>query len=127
MLIPQLVLMDLPVQEFPAGDLLIEEGSPGTSVYVLEEGEVTIDIEGTEITRVNAKGAIFGEMSALLGRSRGATVKTSTTSTFYVIDDLLTFLRQNPEMSLLLLKLLAQRVDKMNQQVAEKKKWWKIF
>ena len=66
-------------------------------------------------------------MSALLGRSRSATVKVTTDSKFYVIDDLMVFLRQHPEMSLFLLKLLAQRVDGMNMQVTEKRRWWQVF
>ncbi len=127
MIIPQLVLMDVPIEEFPTGEMLIEEGAPGTSVYVLEDGEVSITIDGTEITRVSKRGAIFGEMSALLGKSRGATVTTSKESRFYIIEDLVTFLRQNPEMSFLLLKVMAERVEKANSQLAEKKKWWKIF
>ena len=127
MLIPQLVLMDIPVREFTAGEMLIEEGDPGTSVFVLEDGEVSVVIDGNPITTVDRKGAIFGEMSALLGRSRSATVTTTTESSFYVIEDLMTFLRQHPEMSLFLLKLLAQRVDGMNMQITEKKRWWQVF
>ena len=127
MLIPQLVLMEIPLKEFPAGETLIEEGDPGTSVFVLERGEVLIEIDETEIVKVSAKGAIFGEMSALLGRSRSATVKTTTESAFYVIDDMMTFLRQYPEMSLFLLKLLAERVDGMNMRITEKKRWWQMF
>ena len=43
-----------------------------------------------------------------------------------IIDDLLTFLRQNPEISILLLKSMAQRVQASNAQLMGKK-WWKFW
>lgn len=127
MIIPQLKLMGVNPEGVEQGVALIEQDMPGTSVFVMERGKVAVTIDGTEIAVVDKRGAIFGEMSALLGKSRGATVTTMADSTFYVIDDLLTFLRQNPEMSLLLLKTMAERVDRSNSQLAEKRKWWQLF
>ncbi len=126
MIIPQLVLMNVQEHEFDANEVLIEEGSPGTSVYILSEGEVCVSIDGKEINRITEEGAILGEMSALLGKSRGATVSVVQPSKLYVIEDLLTFLRQNPELAILLLKSMAARVDTANQQLMQKK-WWQFW
>jgi CRP-like cAMP-binding protein len=119
--------MDIEIRRFPAGEKLISQGDAGTSAYVLEEGEVIIDVDGKEITSVSERGAVFGEMSTLLGRKRGASVTTTKDSSFYVIDDLLSFLRQNGDLSIQLLKLMAQRVDEMDSVVINKRKWWNFF
>lgn len=74
MLIPHLVLTDVPIRKVPAGEQLIGEGSHGTSAFVLQEGEVRIDIGGKQIIFISDRGAIFGEMAILLNRPRGATV-----------------------------------------------------
>ena len=126
MIIPQLVLLEVQEQEFAVNTVLIEQGSPGTNVYVLSEGEVAISIGEREITRVTENGALFGEMSALLGKSRSATVTVTKPSKFYVLDDLLTFLRKNPELAILLLKSMAERVSIANEQLQEKK-WWQFW
>jgi CRP-like cAMP-binding protein len=127
MLIPHLVLMNVPLRKVPAGVSLLEEGTPGKSVYVLEEGEVRITVGGREITYISERGAVFGEMAALLDRPRGATVTAVSDSRFFVIDDFLAFLRRDADLSLFLLRVLAQRIDEMNAQVAERSRWWQIF
>jgi len=124
MLIPQLILMNMDVRKFPSGATVLKEGEPGTSAFVLEEGEVVISVDGSEITSVSERGAILGEMSTLLGRNRGATVTTTRDSTFYVIDDLLDFLGKSSELSIQLLKLMARRIDEMDTVVINKRKWW---
>jgi CRP/FNR family cyclic AMP-dependent transcriptional regulator len=124
MIIPQLVLMGIEKKEFPAGHVLVEEGTAGGGFYVLDDGEVAITKDGKELARIGESGQIFGEMSALMGRSRRATVTTTRPSTFFMIDDLLTFLRRNPEMALLLLRIMAERVEAVNAQLAAKKHWW---
>jgi len=127
MLIPHLILMDKELQHFPAGTTVIREGEPGTSAYVLEDGEVVIQVEGKEVTSVSEHGAIFGEMSTLLERNRGASVVTTKDSSFYVLEDLESFLHQNRDLSYQLLRLMAQRIDEMDNVVVERRKWWHFF
>lgn len=120
-------LAGFPVRKVPAGDKLIEEGTSGTSAYVLDDGQVLIEICGHEIASISAPGAIFGEMAALLGRPRSATVTAMRDSAFLVIDDLQGLLRKDHEFSLILLRLLAQRIDATNTLAIDKKKWWQVF
>ena len=127
MLIPRLIMLDMAAQRIPGGEVLLEEGTSGTTAFVLEDGEVAIDIKGQEITTVSDHWAIFGEMSVLLDRPRGATVTTVRDSTFYVIEDLAAFLEEHPGMTLQLLKLLAERIDHMNILATDKERWWHII
>jgi len=127
MLIPHMILMDMPVKDVPAGTVLLKEGETGTEAYILREGEVVVEMGGSEITSVSERGTIFGEMSSILGRKRGASVTTTMDSSFFVIDDLMGLLGNNPKLTLQLLKLMTERVDEMNFLVTDKKEWWSIF
>lgn len=127
MLIPHLVLMDVPVRTIPAGGTLLEEGTSGTNVFVLREGEVRVTVGEREITFISERGAVFGEMAVLLGCPRAATVTAVAESSFFVIEDLRSFLRQDPELSWFLLQLLAQRIVEMNVLLTERHRRWHIF
>lgn len=127
MLIPHLLLMDVPVRTIPAGVSFLEEGTNGTNVFVLQEGEVRVTVGGREITFISERGAVLGEMAVLLDRPRGATVTTVAQSSFFVIDDLFSFLREDPELSRFLLRMLAQRIEEMNALISERSRWWQIF
>ena len=52
-------------------------------------------------------------------------------STFYVIDDLMTFLRLNPDIAMHVIRLLAERILVMNEHLSERATkgppWWKIW
>jgi CRP-like cAMP-binding protein len=82
---------------------------------------------GKEIVSVSEHGAIFGEMSTLLDRTRGASVITTKDSSFYVIEDLETALRENADLTYQLLRLMAQRIDEMDTVVVNRRKWWHFF
>jgi CRP-like cAMP-binding protein len=62
----------------PAGQLVIREGDPGRSFYVIVEGEVRIyktGEDGRELTLARlGEGAFFGEMALLSGAPRTANV-----------------------------------------------------
>lgn len=61
---------------FAAGEVVVREGAPGTSMFVVSRGEVvvTIDPDQREVARIGP-GGFFGEMSLLTGAPRNATVR----------------------------------------------------
>jgi diguanylate cyclase (GGDEF)-like protein len=83
---PSVVSIDLgPLGEevsLPAGALLWREGEPGDHVVLLREGtlEVTHEPEEGErlVLRTMYPGAVVGEMAALDGQTRSATVRART-------------------------------------------------
>ena len=68
-LIPRMELVDL-----AAGDTLFREGDAGGSLYVISEGEVTVETSGTELARLGP-GAFFGEIALVTDLPRSATVR----------------------------------------------------
>jgi CRP-like cAMP-binding protein len=101
----------LPAIRFDAGIALLVEGESTGRLYLLIDGEVEVLRGDTRVMVANQPGAIFGEMSVLLGVPHTATVKTVTPSTVYVIDDAETFLQAHPEIAFVIARLLAQRLN----------------
>jgi membrane protein len=58
--------------EAPAGWVFFREGEPGTEMFYVLAGAVSIQLDGRQIAQVR-KGKFFGEMTFLLGMDRSAT------------------------------------------------------
>ena len=98
-------------QEFPPGAVLLAEGETSGRLYVLAEGKVEVLRGDTQVAVVEEAGAVFGEMSVLLGRPHTATVRATSPVGVFVFDDAAAFLKSNPEIAFQLGKILAQRLN----------------
>jgi voltage-gated potassium channel len=72
------------VQDVSAGVKLIGEGCHGYSLFVLQDGSVTVTIDGVEI-RTLSSGDFFGELALLGDGIRTATVTTAAPSRLLVL------------------------------------------
>jgi CRP/FNR family transcriptional regulator, cyclic AMP receptor protein len=111
----------LPVVSTAAGGLLIEEGTRPDRLLVLVDGEVTIERDGTPLARVDAPGAVFGEMSVVLGHAATATVRAASDVRVHVVEDPLTFLVEQPGVALAVLRVTAARLDGMTRYLTDVK------
>lgn len=59
--------------EYTKGDLIIEQGDLGTSMYVIVNGEVDVIVNGKQVTTLGEK-EVFGELAALNPEPRSATI-----------------------------------------------------
>jgi CRP-like cAMP-binding protein len=73
------LLEEVTLEEFPAGTLVIEEGTPGDCLYIIKSGEVevfTLDAKREKLVLAKLQeGDYFGEISLITGRPRTASVK----------------------------------------------------
>jgi len=73
------LLEEVTLEEFPAGNLVIEEGTPGECLYIIKSGEVevfTLDAKREKLVLAKLReGDYFGEISLITGRPRTASVK----------------------------------------------------
>ena len=81
------ICQGLPQRQFGAGETVLDDGGTDQVIYVLLSGSVEIVKGDVQINFVSDPGAIFGEVSVLLGLPHMATVRTLTPSVFSVVDD----------------------------------------
>jgi predicted nuclease with RNAse H fold len=113
------------IKIFKAGDIVLEEGSKGTSAYVILSGTAKIIKKvGTRELLVTTldRGQVFGEMGLIEDRPRSATVKASTDLKVRIIDrkqfnELLTV---NPSTLIPIMKSLFERLRQVSDLLAEK-------
>ena len=122
---------------FPAGQVIIQEGDPGDSLYIMVSGEVEITKRLTLVLdkdtpkervmiRLKAEdGVYFGEMSLLENDPRSATVTALSDCRLLELcqKDFLELVRNDPAMGLKLLlrlaQLLSRHLRKTNQDVVK--------
>jgi CRP-like cAMP-binding protein len=95
----------------PAGDVLIRPYDPGLGMYVIEDGEVVVELDDREV-RLGA-GEFFGELALLIPEGiRVARVRAVTDVRCLVIgrDDFSGLLDTEPAISVAMLPVLARRL-----------------
>lgn len=117
----------LDVSTVAAGETLLPEGASTGLLYVLVEGEVEI-LKGTfQVDTVAEPGAIFGEVSALLGTAHMATVRTVSAVRVHRIERAVDFLAAHPEVALEIARLLAQRLTSVTNYLVDVKRQFDDF
>jgi len=98
---------------FGRGELLIQQGDEGASMFILVDGRATVTVERDGLSKQVGSlnpGDCFGEMSLLTGERRSATITASADCEVVEIgkDVLAKSLEQNPRLLQQLSELLAQ-------------------
>lgn len=105
--------------ELQEGIVLFSLGEPGTSMFVIVEGAVSI-IVGGRVVEIAGPGSIVGEMAMVDSSFRSATVVTRTDSRVISIDkaqfDIL--VRESPEFGRHVMTVIADRLRRMNDLAA---------
>ena len=114
-------LADLPVVTYQSGETVIVDGSKTDRLLILKKGNVAIVKEDTEIAKVAEPGAVFGELSVLLGQPHTADVHALETSQFHIANAT-ALLAQNPIAALYVATVLAHRLDGANHALIQLKK-----
>jgi CRP-like cAMP-binding protein len=84
------LVQGLQLRTLEPGDVVLTEGEPGQSVFIVATGRVKVFIRNRSgqdvLLRPLAEGTFFGEISALSGRSRTATVTAAAPSVLLELD-----------------------------------------
>ena len=108
---------------YAKGVVLVNEGDESDSFYMIESGKVRVfgsDEEGNEITyNVKGPGSYFGEMAALDGVARSASVETTEKSQICVVpkSEFQRVLSEHPSLLLELAKCMARRMRALTGSV----------
>ncbi len=105
---------------FNAGHVVVQEGEPGSSFYVILDGEarVTKGASGRTVARLKA-GDYFGELALLDGGPRSATViaETSLDAVGIQRSAFRKMLTQEPEVGLRIMAGVAARLREYERQL----------
>ena len=108
--------LGVPFLKLNPNHVLIEEGDSSNDVYILKKGQLQVTQNFSDIVTLDTPGTAVGEVSALLGSLRSASVKTLVTSELFVIEDFNKTLSTSPELSLLTLKAMAENLLERDRQ-----------
>ena len=108
---------------FPKGRMIVAEGEPSQSLYILLSGRAKVqrsDSEGKEvILAVLTSGEFFGEMSLIDDAPRSASVITIESCDFMAIqkDTFKQMLTQSPEMCQAVMRGLVKRLREADRKI----------
>ncbi len=113
------------IKSFKAGETIIEEGSKGTSAYLILSGSAKVYKKaGTKEVAIATLGneQVFGEMGLIEDRPRSATVRASSNLEVRVIDrqQFNDLLREKPSTLIPIMKSLFERLRQADDLLAEK-------
>jgi CRP-like cAMP-binding protein len=112
--------------KYPAGNMIVMTEDMGQTFYVIENGRVKISLASENLQEVTISllgaGDFFGEMSMLDESGRAADVVALNETTVLVIqrDHFLNFMHKYPSISINLLRVLCERLRKVNKRVRSK-------
>ena len=104
------------VKQFKTRDIICQKGDPGTQMYVIASGRVTMNTESDEGKELAfgmlGPGDIFGEIALLDGDVRTVSIKAMEPTQVVIIQrrDFIPFLEKNPGVAISLLATIAARL-----------------
>ena len=111
-------------RSYPAGTIILREGDPGDTCYILRSGGARVvrqHADGRAITLTNlGPGEIFGELAMFDGEVRSATVEAidDVQAIAILAGDLKRLLGTHPEIAVKLLGALAERLRETNARIS---------
>jgi len=114
-------LVNPDVEEYEDGDVIIQEGNQDSDFFKLVRGRIAVLKSGKKIAEITEPGEYFGEMSAISGEPRFATIVSvgRTSVTRYPGDKLMELLEKYPDITKKFFKTLVTRLQKTDRMVVK--------
>ncbi|TVR69148.1 MAG: hypothetical protein EA427_08965 [Spirochaetaceae bacterium] len=107
-------------EDFSPGEVIFHEGDVSNDLYYIISGSLDVVKEGQRIATLTPDDIFLGEMSFLLGNRRSAAVVSRTQSRLIRVtkNAFVSGIQRQPHYGIFLARLLAQRLSRINVQVA---------
>ena len=104
------------------GEVIFRKGDAADCMFVIQDGQVEVvgEFEGQEVRlAVGQAGEVIGEMAIFERQTRSATVRALGKARVLTIDEktFLRYVHQDPSLAYQLLKMMSNRVRRLNSQV----------
>lgn len=122
----QALAQSLVERRFAAGDVIMNLGDRGSSMFIVAEGHVNIYLPGEASRRISLKdittGEHFGELALFDDKPRSASAVATTDATLLELDrdTLSRYLGQRPQGAMTLLRTLAGRLRATNEMLSQR-------
>ena len=103
---------------FKEGDEIFQQGDPGDFMYIIKDGEISLNI-GNSVEYIAIAGEFIGEMSLIDESPRSATAIAENDCKLIRVgrDQFFELVKQHPEFSILVMQVLAERLRYMDSWV----------
>ena len=111
---------------FAAGQMIMNQGDTGTSMFIVAKGDVNIHLPGEASRRISlkdiAEGEYFGELALFDDKPRSASAVATTDATLLELsrETLSTYLTARPHAAMTLLRTLATRLRETNEMLSQR-------
>lgn len=115
------------VKKFDRDEFIFSEGDKGSEMFIVLSGEVDIYVRSSDSSLLKVStlkpGNFFGEMSLLEDLPRSASAVAATDLVLIAIDknNLLDFIKEQPDMTFKILKGLSSRIRNLNEEISKLK------
>ena len=109
---------------FKAGTMIFEQGDGGTSMYIVESGDINIHLPGDASRRISlkdiARGEYFGELALFDEKPRSASALATTDTVLLELhrDTLEGYLERRPRVAMAILRTMSERLRETNTMLS---------
>ena len=120
----QVLARALHQRSYAAGEMVLNQGESGSSMYIVESGECNIHLPGDASRRISlkdiARGESFGELALFDEMPRSASVLASTDAVLLELQrsTLEDFLGRRPQVALAILRTMSARLRETNTMLS---------
>jgi CRP/FNR family cyclic AMP-dependent transcriptional regulator len=113
-------------RRFRAGEIIFNQGEPGTEMFVVAEGHVNIHLPGEASRRISlkdvARGEYFGELALFDEQPRSASALATTNAKLLVLsrETLSGYLEKRPRAAMAILHTMSERLRQTNAMLSER-------
>lgn len=114
------LLQDMPRRQLEAGYTLFAQGDWDDRIYFIVRGRFQLTVDEVRVAELDERDLVIGEMSFLLNGPRGASVHALTDSEVIEVSrrQFMDAIRVNPHYAMTLCRLLAERLARQNERLA---------
>ena len=111
---------------FAGGEMIFDQGDPGTELYIVAQGHVNIHLPGESSRRVSLKditvGEYFGELALFDDKPRSASALATTDAVLLELsrDMLSSYLERRPRAAMAILRTMAERLRETNAMLSDR-------
>ncbi len=115
------LFQDLEKVAFKIGEVIFQEGEPSNFLYFICSGTFEVLVNGRRVSTLNPEDIFLGEMSFLLSNRRSATVRAISEAKVIRVSkkEFVEGIKEKPHYALFLARLLARRIERLNQRMGE--------